>query len=390
MTIDERGIKILRIIARLNVGGPAIQVLTLTRALNNERFETLLLHGQLADGEADMTQYRGLDVPQRVLVPELGRELNPIKDISTLFKLIKIIRRERPDIVHTHTAKAGAVGRAAAAICRVPVIVHTFHGHVFHGYFSKRKTSLFVAVEKLLARVTTKIITISMLQKNEIRAILKAPEDKFTVIPLGFDLEKFKSCREQCAGRLRAACGIPAAAPVVSIVGRITAIKNHALFLKAARMVADQRPDARFVVVGDGEDRPACEALARELKLEDNVIFAGWWEDVAAVYADTNVTALTSDNEGTPVCVIESLSAGVPVAATEVGGVADVVRHGIDGLLAPPGDANAVAAHILDLLNEPERARAMGASGSEAMLKRFSQKRLIDDIVNLYSVLLSK
>jgi glycosyltransferase involved in cell wall biosynthesis len=382
-TSDNKRIKILRIIARLNVGGPAIQALTLTRALNNERFETLLLHGQLGEGEADMTQYRGLDVPQRMLVPELGRELNPIKDIVTLFKLVKIIRRERPDIVHTHTAKAGAAGRAAAAICRVPVIVHTFHGHVFHGYFSKRKTALFIAIEKILARFTTKIVTISQLQKNEISETLRMPESKFTVIPLGFDLEKFVDCKAHGAGQLRAACGIPADAPVVSIVGRITAIKNHSLFLKAARMVADEKPDVRFVVVGDGEDRPACEALVRELKLENNVIFAGWREDVAAVYADTTVTALTSDNEGTPVCLIESLSAGVAVAATDVGGVADVVRHGTDGLLSPPGDADTMAANILELLTNTARARAMGAAGREAMLKRYSRTRMINDIVNL-------
>jgi glycosyltransferase involved in cell wall biosynthesis len=383
-------IRILIIVARLNVGGPAIQVLNLTREFNSGPFESLLIHGRLAPFEADMTELPGMDVKERQSLPELGRELNPVKDIVTVLKLVGIIRKYKPQIVHTHTAKAGAAGRFAAWLCGVPVIVHTYHGHVFHGYFSPLKTRLFIMIEKFLAGVTTKIITLSDLQKNEICGILKIPSEKAAVIPFGFDLERFGSCRESCAGEFRKSIGAGPDTRIVSIVGRITAIKNHALFLEAARICTDRVNNVLFVIVGDGEERAECEARAKELGITDRVVFAGWRKEVEKVYADSDITVLTSDNEGTPVCLIESLSAGVPVVATNVGGVADVVDDGISGFLAPPADAEALAGHILKLLADPGLRERMGKARQRKILDSYSGKRFVSRIGELYLELLKE
>lgn len=382
--MKDRKIKILWIITRLNVGGPAIQAINLTRELNNEEFETALVHGVVCKGELDITGFRGMDVEHRILLPELGRELHPVKDIGTVIKLIGIIRRERPDIIHTHTAKAGAVGRFAGAVCRVPVIIHTYHGHVFHGYFSPFKTALFKMIEKFLAAFTTKIITISPCEKNDIQRILRIDPEKIAVILLGFNLDKFVHCGEKYSGEFRKAIGAAPGAKIISIVGRITAIKNHKLFLETAKLLIEKRDDLFFAVVGGGELLEECERTTEQLGIAEKVVFAGWWEEVEKVYADTDVTVLTSINEGTPTCLIESLSAGVPVVATNVGGVADVVRNGETGFLVPPGDSSALASRILELIDNPPLREKMGRAGKDDMLKRYSEKRLVDDIVSMY------
>jgi glycosyltransferase involved in cell wall biosynthesis len=376
--------KILRIIARLNVGGPAIQAISLNRDLNNDEFESTLVYGAVSPGEADITKFPGMEVERGILLPGLGRELHPLKDISTLLTLIKIIRRERPYIIHTHTAKAGAVGRVAGVLCGVPVIIHTFHGHVLHGYFSPLKTFVFKMIEKVLAAFTTRIITISPAQKAEIQSLLGVNENKFAIVPLGFNLEKFEKCKERSRGEFRAAI---AAAPqdiVIVIVGRIVPIKNHALFLNAAKLLLEKHDNLKFAVVGGGELQEQSELLARELGISDRVVFAGWWSEIEKVYADADITALTSDNEGTPVCLIESLSSGVPVVSTDVGGVRDVVKDGESGFLVPKGDAAAFAASVAKLIESPALRTRMGTAGKEDAIVRYSYKRLSSDIVSLY------
>lgn len=376
--------KILRIIARLNVGGPAIQAISLNRDLNNDEFESTLVYGAVSPGEADITKFPGMEVERGILLPGLGRELHPLKDTSTLLTLIKIIRRERPYIIHTHTAKAGAVGRVAGVLCGVPVIIHTFHGHVLHGYFSPLKTFVFKMIEKVLAAFTTRIITISPAQKAEIQSLLGVNENKFAIVPLGFNLEKFENCKERSRGEFRAAI---AAAPqdiVIVIVGRIVPIKNHALFLNAAKLLLEKHDNLKFAVVGGGELQEQSELLARELGISDRVVFAGWWSEIEKVYADADITALTSDNEGTPVCLIESLSSGVPVVSTDVGGVRDVVKDGESGFLVPKGDAAAFAASVAKLIESPALRTRMGTAGKEDAIVRYSYKRLSSDIVSLY------
>ncbi|HPI78387.1 MAG TPA: glycosyltransferase, partial [bacterium] len=248
--MNREKIKILRIIARLNVGGPAIQAISLNRELNNDEFESTLVYGTVSEGEEDITKFPGMQVERGILLPGLGRELHPLKDISTLLALIRIIRRERPDIIHTHTAKAGAVGRVAGVLCGVPILIHTFHGHVFHGYFSPMKTSVFKFIEKILAAFTTRIITISPAQKEEIQSLLGLSEKKFAVIPLGFNLDKFEKCKELSSGEFRKAINAGPEDVVIAIVGRIVPIKNHALFLKVARLLLEKHNNLRFAIVG--------------------------------------------------------------------------------------------------------------------------------------------
>ncbi|HOC93769.1 MAG TPA: glycosyltransferase family 4 protein [bacterium] len=386
--MNREKIKILRIIARLNVGGPAIQAISLNRELNNNEFESTLVYGTVSEGEEDITKFPGMQVERGILLPGLGRELHPLKDISTLLALIRIVRRERPDIIHTHTAKAGAVGRVAGVLCGVPILIHTFHGHVFHGYFSPLKTSIFKFIEKILAAFTTRIITISPAQKEEIQSLLGLSEKKFAVIPLGFNLDKFEKCKELSSGEFRKAINAGPEDFVITIVGRIVPIKNHALFLKVARLLLEKHNNLRFAIVGGGELQEQTEALARQLGISERVVFAGWWSEIEKVYADTDITVLTSDNEGTPVCLIESLSAGVPVVSTDVGGVRDVVKDGESGLIALPADSSSLFAAIDELILNPELRMRMGERGRIAMRQRYSFDKLKSDIIAFYKSLL--
>jgi len=386
--LNREKIKILRIIARLNVGGPAIQAISLNRELNNNEFESTLVYGTVSEGEEDITKFPGMQVERGILLPGLGRELHPLKDISTLLALIRIVRRERPDIIHTHTAKAGAVGRVAGVLCGVPILIHTFHGHVFHGYFSPLKTSIFKFIEKILAAFTTRIITISPAQKEEIQSLLGLSEKKFAVIPLGFNLDKFEKCKELSSGEFRKAINAGPEDFVITIVGRIVPIKNHALFLKVARLLLEKHNNLRFAIVGGGELQEQTEALARQLGISERVVFAGWWSEIEKVYADTDITVLTSDNEGTPVCLIESLSAGVPVVSTDVGGVRDVVKDGESGLIALPADSSSLFAAIDELILNPELRMRMGERGRIAMRQRYSFDKLKSDIIAFYKSLL--
>ncbi len=386
--LNREKIKILRIIARLNVGGPAIQAISLNRELNNDEFESTLVYGTVSEGEEDITKFPGMQVERGILLPGLGRELHPLKDISNLLALIRIVRRERPDIIHTHTAKAGAVGRVAGVLCGVPILIHTFHGHVFHGYFSPLKTPIFKLIEKTLAAFTTRVITISPAQKEEIQSLLGLSEKKFVVIPLGFNLDKFEKCKELSSGEFRKAINAGPEDVVITIVGRIVPIKNHALFLKVARLLLEKHNNLRFAIVGGGELQEQTEALARQLGISERVVFAGWWSEIEKVYADTDITVLTSDNEGTPVCLIESLSAGVPVVSTDVGGVRDVVNDGESGLIALPADSSSLFAAIDELILNPELRMRMGERGRIAMRQRYSFDKLKSDIIAFYKNLL--
>lgn len=382
-------IKVVRVIARLNIGGPAIHTILLTARLDPARFESLLVTGSVADYEGDMLPLAEAYGVRPVIIPALGREINPLKDLRVLWQLYRLMRREKPQVVHTHTAKAGFVGRLAAWLAGVPVIVHTFHGHVFHSYFSPAKTRLFLFLERLMARVSTRIITISASQKHEIGGFGIAPPNKFVVIPLGFDLAALRDSAKH-RGELRAELGIASDTKLVGIVARLTSVKNHRLFLEAARLVIMERsagmPAVKFVIVGGGELEDELRAYARELGIAEAVIWLGWRNDVARVYADLDVVALTSLNEGTPVSLIEAMAAGAPLAATRVGGVADIV--GEYGVLTPSGDAAAFAAALRDVVEHEAAARARAAAGRDAIYERFAAERLVGDVARLYEELL--
>lgn len=385
MTLS-RPIRVMRIIARLNVGGPALHVTLLTGRLGPPEFESTLVCGRIGPGEGDMAYLAAERGITPIIIPELGRELSPLRDPVTLFRLWRLMRHLKPDIVHTHTAKAGFVGRWAAWLARVPVRVHTYHGHVFQGYFGPAKTRLFLALERLTARITDRLITISPALRDELAGVYRvAPAQKFAVVPLGLELAPYAAA-PRGLGTLRAAHLIPPSAPLIGIVGRIVPIKNHALFLEMAGRVLQAQPDAYFVIVGDGEDRAAIEAQADRLGLRKRVVFTGWMQDLVPVFSDLDLLALSSDNEGTPTAIMQALAAGVPVVATAVGGVPDLLRHGGWGRLVPPGDAGALAEAVLDALRDSAPDPTIRA----AALAGYDAGRLAESMAGLYRALLTE
>lgn len=386
----DRHIKVLRVIARLNIGGPAMHVVLLTAGLDCKRFASILVSGRENPGEGSLLDYALAHDVHPIILPEMVGDfhLGP-RELKAVLALYHLMRRERPDVVHTHTAKAGFVGRLAARCARVPVVVHTFHGHVLHSYYSPLKTYALRRMEQLLARITDRIIAVSDQVKGDLVAYGVAAAERIQVVPLGLELEPFWR-RATSPGAFRRELGLNGEARLVGIVGRLFPIKNHRLFLEAAVLVARQEAWARFVVVGDGVLRPELERYAQELGLGERVIFTGWRRDLPHIYADLSVLAVTSDNEGTPVSAIEAMAAGCPVVATRVGGLSDLIRHEETGYLVPPGDASAVATAILRLLRDPATARRLGLTAQTMVRERFAVQRLIGDMERLYLDLLAR
>jgi glycosyltransferase involved in cell wall biosynthesis len=382
-------IRVLRIIARMNIGGPAIHASLLTRRLDPARYDSTLVYGAEEAGEGNYLGLHGQELASTIYLPELGREIRPGQDIFTLAKIVKIIKRMKPDVVHTHTAKAGAVGRVAAILCRVPVIVHTYHGHVLHGYFSPRKTQMFVGIEKMLARGTSRLLTVTPQVRDDLLAREIGRPDQYTVVPLGFDLERFEHAA-RFRGELRQELGLAAAVPMVGIVARLVPIKAHELFLAAAAIVLRSFPSCRFVIVGDGERRAELEAMGQRMGIASSLIFMGWRADLERIYADLDVVALTSKNEGSPVALIEGMACTRPAVATRVGGVPDVITDGVTGLLAPDGDAEAVAAGIERLLRNPALAADLAKAAHDRVMARYAATRLLKDLDRLYVDLLAQ
>jgi glycosyltransferase involved in cell wall biosynthesis len=407
MSSSSRPTKILRIIARLNTGGPAIHTILLTEALNAGGFSSTLVTGVVSPGEGDMGPFAVERGVRPIVVPELQRDPKVLDDLRALVKICRIVFESRPDIIHTHTAKAGALGRIAGAIynlyCRLSrrpraVICHTFHGHLFHGYFPRWMSTLLVVGERVLARVTDRIITVSEQMKHELTRVYRiCPEGKCVVVPVGLDFHWTRDL-QALRGALRREAGVPRDCLMVGIVGRLTAIKNHGLFLQAARNC--RIPEACFFVIGDGERRVELEELADRLGLNGRVVFTGWQRDLAKVYADLDIACLTSINEGTPVALIETMAAGKPFVATKVGGVPDLMVG--EGTLHPPGlevfsngilvtpDRPEVLGGALEFLAaRPDVREAMGVSGQSFVRERFSVERLVSRMESLYLDLLA-
>ena len=371
----------MRIIARLNIGGPAIHSTLLHERLNPARFESTLVTGTEDAGEGNYLELHGRTANVEI-IPDLGREIRPLRDVQTLSRLVSLMRRIKPHVVHTHTAKAGAVGRAAAILAGVPAIVHTYHGHVLRGYFSPAKTAVYRRIERGLAWRTDRLLAVTSRVRDELIALGVGNAAQYRAVPLGVDLAPLLVA-ERRRGELRAELGV-GDAPLIGIVARLVPIKAHEVFLTAAAEVRRQVPGAQFLIVGDGELRQALEQQTATLGLTNAVRFLGWRADIDRLYADIDVVALTSRNEGSPVALIEAMASGVPVVSTEVGGVADVVQHGVSGLLAPMDDAAGIARHLLTLLADPEMRRTMGQHGRVTVAATYDAGRLVTDIESLY------
>ncbi len=384
---DPEPIRVMRVISRMNVGGPARHVVLLNTGLDRLGYDCLLVTGSEGASEGSLRDLAISSQLRLEVIPELGREISPRSDFTTLVTLYRLMRRERPHIVHTHTAKAGLVGRIAARLAGVPIVLHTFHGHVFHGYFSSRKTRLFLFIERLGARLSTRIITISPRLREEIARYGVAESDRIAVVPLGLELDEF-AAQPRATGDFRRSIDIPQDAKLVGAVGRLAPIKNIPLLLEAAVLAGQQEPEMCVVLVGDGELRPELVALVEVLGLTDAVIFAGWRRDLASVYSDLDAVVISSDNEGTPASLIEAMAAGCPVVATRVGGVPDLIADGETGRLVPPGDPVALAEALLALFREPRRTVSMAEQARRRVLERYQAKRLVADVDRLYRELL--
>jgi glycosyltransferase involved in cell wall biosynthesis len=378
------------VIARLNVGGPAIHVINLNTGLDPARFESILVTGIENPGEGSLLDLAVEHGIQPVVIPEIVAEatLKP-RDLKALVALYRLLRRERPHIVHTHTAKAGFVGRLAARLAGVPVIVHTYHGHVLHSYYAPRTTWLLRRMERVLGLLTHRIVAVSEQVKRDLADYRVANPEKISVIPLGFELKPFLDSAIH-RGSFRRELGVSNGAPLVGIVGRIFPIKNHRLFLDAAARVAAEEKAARFVIVGDGALRRQMEGHANGLGIADRVTFTGWRRDLPRIYADLDVLVVSSNNEGTPVSAIEAMASGCPVVATRVGGLPDLIDDGETGYLVPPGDADALGAAVIRLLRNHEAARRIGESARARVSERFTIERLVADTEGLYAGLLAK
>lgn len=372
---------VVRIVTRLNVGGPARHALILSSSLPARGYPTELVVGSTGPREGELTDPR---VPLE-RVPSLRREVNVSRDVSSLRSLISLLEKQRPSIVHTHMAKAGALGRLAASRVGVPNIVHTFHGHVLEGYFSGPKNSFFIKLERSLAKRTGALVAVSEAIRDELYDLGIGTDSQWHVVPLGLDLDDLLTGSAD-PDSARAVLGLPKEGHVVAIVGRLVPIKDHSLFIEAAALLAKQFPDVTFVIAGDGELRSQLEKEARDV-LGSKAHFLGWVEDLKSLYAAVDVVVLTSRNEGTPVALIEASAAGRPVVATDVGGVADVVVDGVTGFVVPPGDAGQVADAVARLLREPQLRKEFGRSGRTHVASRFSASRLVDDVVALYDEL---
>jgi glycosyltransferase involved in cell wall biosynthesis len=370
------------------MGGPAHHVTLLGQLLDRDRYETLLLHGAVGPGEASLEDLARARQARLELVPGLGPELNPLNDLRALIALVGAVRRFRPDIVHTHTAKAGMLGRLAAVIAGRPrpIIVHTYHGHVLEGYFGRFRNAFYRALERALARVSDALLGVSQATVDDLVRLRIAPASKFRVLPIGLDLSPFLTAEASDGSAFRAQAGAGTGDVLLTFVGRLVPIKRVDVLLRAVARARAQGAAVRLVIVGDGETRPVLEQLAEDLGISNRVHFAGYREDMLSVTAASDVAVLSSDNEGTPVALIEAAAAATPAASTRVGGVADVVTPGT-GILVEPGDHDALGDAIAKLAADPALRAQAGANARLHVRDRFSVERLVRDIEQLYSEL---
>ncbi|RPI53692.1 MAG: glycosyltransferase [Acidobacteria bacterium] len=390
-------IRVARIITRLNIGGPSIQAINLSRELTADGFETCLIHGHLADGEGDMTQLLSLGPTQTVYIDELVRPVSPLRDLRALWSIYRALLRWKPDIVHTHLAKAGTLGRLASIAYnwtpgrrRRARLVHTYHGHVFEGYFNAVSTRVFLVIERWLAKRTDVLITISPLVVNDVLHTYRIGDARrVRIIPLGLNLDGLLALSPSDRLAARRTLAIADGVIVVATVGRLTAIKQQILFLQMAQRLVRQSHRFVFLVVGDGELRADLEMQAKELGVEEHTRFLGWRRDLETIYAATDVFVLTSRNEGTPVALIEAMAAGVASVSTDVGGVRDVIAGPRLGSVVPFGAPEALAAAVAELADDPVRRQHLGLQARASVRDRFQGGRLVGDIRQLYGQLLS-
>ncbi len=382
-------IKIVRIQSRICIGGPALHSELLSKYLPERGYQNILVSGRVEPGEfckVEELAKAGYDVR---IIDDMRRSTVLWSDLEALFRLYRLIKRERPQIVCTHTAKAGAIGRLAAILAGVPVIFHTFHGHVFEHYFSRAVTAFFLLIERILARFTDCIIAISPSQYRDLTEKYHiAPASRFAIVRLGLELDPLLYLRP--TDELKKSLGLPADSILIGVIGRLVPIKNHLSTLRIMKTLRQLDDRCRLLIVGDGPERPNIEAFVEAEGLKDRVLFTGWVMDMASIYAGIDVLLLTSLNEGTPLTIIEAMAAGVPVVSSSVGGVPDLIVEGKTGMLFKPNDDRDAAVKIAALLSDDRLRRDMICEARRFVGQVYNYRRMIAEIDALYRLHLQK
>ena len=377
MSAQTPPIKVMQVIARMNVGGPAVIVAELMRGMDSSKYQQTLVTGYCADDEADYLETVATDIPA-IRINALGRSVSPLKDLSSFFALVKLIRRLKPDVIHTHTAKAGVLGRLASLVAGGSAKrVHTFHGHLLHGYFNAPKRAIMIEMERILGWFTFRIIAIGNVVKNDLLAVGIGSANKFLVFFPGLPEPKPTNRQE-----MRKILGLASDTLYCTFVGRLTYIKRPDRLLDATVLLESRGVKVHFLVAGEGEQFESSKSRATHDQLP--ITFLGWRSDTDAILAASDIAILCSDNEGIPLTLIQAAQAGLPIVATNVGSISDIVVSGSNGLLTAT-NPEALAEAIEILANDSALRQSMGIEGNRRAHDFFSLARMISDHSNLYS-----
>ena len=382
-------IKVLHIITRLDKGGSAENTFLTIMGLYENGYEVSLMSGPVEEPRQDRGEQIRKQGMRYIFIPELVRTVSPLKDLKALFKIYRYLRKERFDIVHSHTSKAGLLGRLAAKLAGVPIIIHTPHGHVFFGYFGLVKTKLFIFVERMSSRLADKIIALTSREKKDHLLFNIANEDKFVVINSGVDLNKFKTLPLNEIQNFKRKLGIPENSLIVGTVGRLVPIKGPAFLIEAAKLIVPKYPSTLFIFTGDGHLKQELKKKTLEMGIEDNIIFLGWRDDVARIISIYDILVLPSLNEGMGRVLVEAMALGKPIVASDIGGIPDLITHGKNGFLVPPKSPELLAKYIQILIEKKERRESMGQTGKKNALN-FSRESMVERITALYKELLTQ
>lgn len=391
-------ITVLHIITRFDKGGSAQNTFLTLLGLKKQNFQPSLVTGlslesgmkreEIKENEKDIQRLE-IEGIEFIRCPFLVRRINIIKDLKAFFDIRRILKKNKPSIVHTHTSKAGLLGRFAAKLAQTPIVVHTPHGHVFFGYFGPFKTKVFIILEKLASLITDRIVALSEREKQDYTKFKIAHEDKFVVIHSGVELDRFKELTSSEKQYFKKKLGIPENSLIVGTVGRLEPVKGPEFLIKAAKFIISKYPNTFFIFAGEGYLRENLEEQALKLGLENNLIFLGWRADVTKVISIYDVFALPSLNEGMGRVLVEAMALGKPIVASNIGGITDLVAHGKNGFLVPTKNPKELAKYIQILLGDTEKRGKMGLAGKEMALN-FSDEIMVESISNMYNELINE
>jgi glycosyltransferase involved in cell wall biosynthesis len=381
-------IKVLHIITRLDKGGSAENTFLTVKGLDKKRYDVTLMSGPVQDPSQERRSQVEECGIQYIHIPVLVRNINVVYDAIALFKIWRFLAKEKFDVVHTHTSKAGLLGRFAARLAGAPLIVHTPHGHVFFGYFGPLKTKIFIFLEKLANRMTDKIVALTHREKADYISYRTCPEEKITVIHSGIELDKFQEYTSAEKRKLKKEIGLPGDSFVLGTAGRLVPVKGPEFLIKASQTILSEHPRTYFVFAGDGPLKEDLEKKATEAGVKKNIFFPGWRDDIVRILAAFDVFCLPSLNEGMGRVLVEAMAHGIPIVASDVGGIPDLVIHGKNGFLVPPKNPEELAKHIQILIQNEDERRKMGEAGKK-MAQRFSHYTMVIKIAELYEELLT-